>query len=210
MIDRLSPHALRQLELALRARIGPTAPTPAERRRRDLRFLATLLERTTLAHRRVPYIERRLYNALRSPTDARSERLVEAYGGWPRVCRAAHRLLEDGRNAGAGLAWPAPVRRGEPRPSPYTLKELIAAVTRCASELERIPSSADYCRWAAAKRSAHTGLSTLRIPDYETVIRLGLELRWESVDGEAKGRRARHAIPRGQIWAEVLAATRLA
>lgn len=184
MLEALEREALAELEHALSLRLERRL-TAAERRWAELGALATLL--TGLPPEpdgRTPRLARETYEQhreLHAPDAPDYRTLVERYGSWVRVCRAAHGLLPDGRYLGAGQPWASPAR-GRKKVAEYTTEELHEAIRRCALELGHIPGSGDYKSWSSEKklRARKTG-ARLRIPDMKVLYRLYPEgvNRWQ-------------------------------
>lgn len=173
MLSTLEPLALAELERALRLTLNPPQ-TAAQRRVIELGFLARLFEEhpADLRPRIIPrslYDERRLSE---SPASPESRRLVDRYGSWQRVCRAAASIRPDGRISGKHLAYSNPTR-GRRRVAPYTREETQKAICRCAFELGRIPSSGVYQRWVLdANRAARkAGIALPRLPGSNAAYR---------------------------------------
>ena len=147
----------------------------AERRVRELGFLAQLLDEQPQPPERLPFVERKHYDQRRkteAPDAPTSAWLVERFGSWKRVCWAAWSLLPDGRKPMGGTPHPrSPPRR--PRPAEYTVAEAINSVLACAAALGRTPSSRDYHRWSLSqkRRARETGHES-RIARMSIVLRL--------------------------------------
>ena len=180
MLEALSASALTELERALSLALTETE-TAAERRWRKLGFLAGLLEFELPSLLGYPIIERQRYDELRPNSAPLSARLVEEFGSWRAVCRAAYGLQPEGHAIYTGRPWVS-TRRGSRRPPNFTIEEVVAAVQLCRKELERDPSSSDYTRWSSEKRrvARETGRS-VRIPSMRTVSRLTAERGWTSI-----------------------------
>jgi hypothetical protein len=171
MIERLPQDARAEIGRALHAKLN-APPTAAERRVKDLRFLAQLLDERPQHPEGLPYIPRTLYDERRGldPSAAPpSARLQERFGSWQRACHAAWGLLEDGRSWGPGQAWPRVPRRGKN----YELGEAIRSVQACAEALGHIPASSEYHAWVVNRRAhARQRGETSRLVHYATVLRL--------------------------------------
>jgi hypothetical protein len=170
LLDHLSTAGVREIGRALHARLN-VPPTAADRRVAELRYLTSLLEERPQYPERLPYVPRTVYDGRRA-SEARaappSARLTERYGSWPRACRAAWGLLEDGRFFGDTFPWPQQ-RRG----ATYSRDEAAAALHECATQLSRIPSSHDYNIWTINRRArARASGEPVRIPCTGTVLRL--------------------------------------
>lgn len=181
MIGELSIEAVWELERALSNQLR-RQPTAAERRVRELGFLAQLLAEQ--GHKPAPAaaddedslppelrpareaptfttVSRAIYDTLKPPEAPDSGTLVKHYGSWRKACRAADGLKPDGRTTGPGKPWRT--RRGRI----YTREEVIEAIRACAFSLLRRPSSSDYYRWYCARRQF-----LLRVGSPEPVITL--------------------------------------
>jgi hypothetical protein len=178
MTSELGREALLELERALRIVLADKE-TPAQRRARDLGPLAQLLETHAHGAEKHTRFSRKDYEA--APADSlSSDELIALYGHWTQACRAAAGIRPDGRVKGRGKTWTVS-RRGRRRPTTYRREEVHEAIRRCAFEIGRWPSSADYHRWSLEKRRAllATGVPTgpddeawsPRIPTMTTVYR---------------------------------------
>jgi hypothetical protein len=181
MLDELERSALAELERTLRAELAP-CESPAERRWRRLGFLARLLEGKFPTLLGYPDIERKRYDELRPEEAPRSARLVEEFGSWKKVCKAAYGLQPEGHVIYPGRPWVV-TRPGAPKRPAYTWEEVFAAIKQCEKELGRgFPSSSMYQRWAWKKRRiARRAGSSLRIPDFTTVYRILRGRGWASI-----------------------------
>jgi hypothetical protein len=150
-------------------------PTAAERRVAFLGLLARLLNEHPQPPERIPYVERQQYDERRAAetSDApSSERLVERFGSWKRVCWAAWLLQPDGRKATGGTPY-SRLYPGRSRPPEYTVEECFASIRACADALGRAPSSADYHRWSLKKkRDARDAGQECRIVRMSIILRL--------------------------------------
>lgn len=213
MLGELDRGSLAELERALTLRLHP-APTPAERRVAELGLLAELLaERASASAPSVPRIERQTYERHRLARGANApaaDTLATRYGGWRGACRAAHGLLPDGRHRGRGKPWHSSAR-GRRKVAPYSRMEIRAALRRCAFELGRIPSSADYHWWSREKRrvlrarGVRLEISSLpehRIPGIEALYR-------HYPSGPGRFRQALRECPLDEVKIAVARARRL-
>lgn len=170
MIDKLPAESIEELARSLHARLNPP-PSAAERRVRELGFLAQLLDELPQYPGQMPYVARRVYDErrkLNEPSAPPSARLQERFGSWARACNAAWGLRGDGRSIGDRDAWARP-RRGEP----YRLDEAEASIRLCAAALGHVPSSKEYHQWVIARRArARTTGESVRIAHLSTVYRL--------------------------------------
>jgi hypothetical protein len=175
MIAHLDPFALAEFNRALALRIRAPAPTAAVRRWSRLGLLAEVLESAPIGLRGFPMIERGIYDGVQQLSHANalsSRQLVDAFGSWPRACRAAAGLQPDGTKTAPRQPWPQAFRGGT-RPAPYTEEEVVGAVRQCAFELGRRPSSADYHRWCThARAQARARGLPCRLPTIRTIYRL--------------------------------------
>lgn len=190
MLEIASERTRREIQKLLAAELQPP-PTAAEQRLAQLSFLSSLINGPIPAGLEFGECKREEYDKLRPLTAPSSRHLVETYGSWPRACRAAYGLQEDGSTTGPGRPWPG-ARRGEPRPDQYTREEVIAAVRRCAAELSAAgitsaPTSWQYDEWVRRhKMEAERRSQTVRLPSAAVVYRLfptrctGLS-RWQVV-----------------------------
>lgn len=217
MLEQLEPICLAELEQAL-SLLLKTELSPAERRVRDLGFVAEILNATPREpHQTYPLIRRQRYDALRAqrkPDAPASERLVHHYGNglWRMVCRKAYGVLADGRYV--GISSPLPTHCAH-LVAPYTRAEVWAAVNRCAVELGRIPSSHDYKWWAMrthrrlrelgpqSRRGAIPAVD--RLPVIEVLYRL-----YPPLDGDRRGDRWARALRDARVSAAAIAAARYA
>lgn len=151
MTNRLPIEAVEELGRALHARLN-APPTAAERRVKELRFLARLLDEQPQPLERLPYVLRAHYDERRAadaPEAPSSARLQKRFGSWPRACHAAWGLRDDGRWFGEGQPWPRPTRR----PKHFTVEEAKASVRQCATSIGRVPSSHQYHQWIITRRA---------------------------------------------------------
>lgn len=149
MISGLPAAALEEVARALHARLN-APPTAAERRVRELGYLARLLDERPQPPERLPYIPRNVYDERRATEKAdapTSARLQERFGSWAHACHAAWGLKPDGRSIGAADAWPHP-----PRTSAFGAEDAKASVRRLASAIGRAPSSHEYHHWIIVRR----------------------------------------------------------
>jgi hypothetical protein len=205
MLETLEPLALAELERALRLRLDPPE-TAAERRVAELGFLATLLAELppAVGLRALPQLERQVYvhrQPLEAPDAPDARRLVERYGSWLRVCRAAYGLLPDGRTRGEAAPY-SNQSRGRKRVSKYTREEVVEAIRQCANDLGRVPSSNGYQHWGfELKRAARQrGEKLPRIPDIKIVYRFYPkgDNRWRLAVADAQLNEAELAVARVQ------------
>ena len=171
MLDVLEPDGREALARALHAQVHAPA-TAAERRWAELGLLARLLDEHP-QKAAVPYVKRQVYDRAAEAAEAPpSERLVERFGSWRRVCWAAWGLLSDGRSAMGGLPYQLnrPDRRGY---RPYTVEEALASVCACSEALRRLPSSSAYHKWAREKKQqARASGQESRVVRMSIVLRL--------------------------------------
>jgi hypothetical protein len=168
MLDQLDGPALSELERALRGKLAAAQETPAERRGRRLGFLAELIRLTGAA--RPP---RTQYDALRPPTAPSGQELVDEFGSWRKVCRAAAGVLPDGRiNRTGGTNHPRTPGERQ-KTEAYTRDEIATAIRRCAYALGRKPTSGSYEQWREReiRKAKRHGQPRPRIPSLETVRR---------------------------------------
>lgn len=172
MLNAASPLGQREIERALTLTLFP-APTAAQRRVAQLGELADMLGRFVSGELRtetepafIPeddvfaasvkwsQVPRGFsgedYDRMRSAAAPSSKQLVETYGSWLRVCRAAHGLLPDGRYLGVGRPWPGRRAKDYDR-SICSREEALESIRHCARELGLVPVSSDYYRWQQAK-----------------------------------------------------------
>jgi hypothetical protein len=170
LLGHLSSAGVREIGRALHAKLN-APPTPAERRIAELRYLTALLEEVPQYPGRPPYVPRTVYDQRRTEGVRHappSARLTERYGSWPRACRAAWGLLQDGRYWGDDQPWPH-VGGG----TVYTHDEVAAGVRECADVIGRIPSSWEYHTWGINRRArARARGEPCRIATYITVLRV--------------------------------------
>lgn len=190
MLAAASERTRREIHRLLAAELQPP-PTAAQRRLAELSFLSSLLDGPLVDGSEFRHCERLEYDRLRPPGAPSSRHLVETYGSWPRACRAAYGLQQDGTTTGPGRPWPGALR-GEPRPERFTRQEAIAAVQRCARELcaagiTNAPTSWQYDEWVRRhKLEAERRNQAVRLPSAAIVYRLfptrraGLS-RWQVV-----------------------------
>jgi hypothetical protein len=146
--------------------------------------LAGLLEFELPSLLGYPIIKRRLFDELRPDETPLSARLVEEFGSWKAVCRAAYGLQPEGHAIYPGQPW-AGTRRGSRRPPNFTLEEVFAALRLCREELGREPSSSDYAWWSSEKRLiARRSGQRARIPSMRTVYRLLGDHGWAIIWSE--------------------------
>lgn len=172
MIDTLPREALLELEAALASDLSP-APTASEARSQELGQVAAMLAELPVSARR---LTRSTYDRQRTPEAPSSSTLVNRYGSWVRVRRAARALTDgDYSTTGTARAWATPTR-GRRRPPDYTRGEVIRAVRRCAAAIGRpvdqLTSSA-YYEWVAAerRRARERGAEPPRLPTQRSVER---------------------------------------
>ena len=150
MISGLPAAALEEVARALHARLN-APPSAAQRRIRELGYLARLLDERPQPPERLPYFPRVLYDERRpieKPDAPPSARLQERFGSWPRACHAAWGLKPDGRSISSADPWPRPARGAR-----IGAVEAIASVCRMAAAIGRAPSSHEYHHWVIASRA---------------------------------------------------------
>jgi hypothetical protein len=171
MLEALSDQGRRELERALAAGLG-AEPSAAERRLAELGALSEMLrDLEPESGWDYPVIRQAEYDARRPSEAPTGALLASRYEGWPKACRAAYSLHEDGRILGPSLPWATwPSKHARNRP--YTREEAIRAVRRCGLELACRPTSTTYYHWVTRKRrvARERGLS-LRIPSIVAVYR---------------------------------------
>lgn len=170
MIGCLSPPARKELARVLHAKLNRPV-SPAERRVRELGLLARVLDEVPQPPERLPYVERKLYDARREETGRAalsSSTLADRFGSWKQACRAAWGLLRDGRSVGDRDPWARP-----PRGAPYTIEEARATLHECARALGRVPTSHEFHMWVMERRSRarQTG-EAARVAHLSSVYRL--------------------------------------
>lgn len=169
MLELLDGPALMELKRALTGQLNEQE-SPAERRARRLGPLAELIaEHAPSYTSRIP---RTLYDTLQPPVAPSSVELVEEYGAWVKVCRAAEGVLPDGRvrrgdrnrprNPGIRIQTPA-----------YSRLEITNAIRRCALRLGRRPTSRMYETWREGelRRVPAEQRPSLRVPTLATTER---------------------------------------
>jgi hypothetical protein len=156
MLVTLPSSALAELERALSIALAETE-TAAERRWRKLGFLARRLEFELPTLLGYPNIERRNYDELRPTKAPASARLIEEFGSWKAVCRAAYGLQPEGHAIYPGQPWVS-MRRGSRRPPNFTIEEVAAAVQLCRKELGRDPAHRQRDRAKGAYPEYENGL----------------------------------------------------
>lgn len=156
--------------------------TPAERRLRTLLPLAEMLEeRSPLPDWSFPLVRQADYDRERPATAPTSDWLAERFDGWLFACRAAYGIKADASWEGRHNPWPNPTRnpgvansevpRGTGR-EPYTRKEILRAIRRCARELGLHPTSTTFDRWVIRKRAAGRARGiTVRLPRAQQIYR---------------------------------------
>jgi hypothetical protein len=150
MLRLLPTEAIEEVGRALHARLN-APPTAAERRVRDLAYLAELLDERPQFPDRPAYIPRKLYDERRAaekPEAPPSARLQQRFGSWERACKAAWGLKPDGRSIGDGYPWTS---FGGGRM--FTEEEARVSVRQFASKFGRAPSSTEYHQWVIACRA---------------------------------------------------------
>lgn len=169
MLDLLDGPALMELKRALTGQLNERE-SPAERRARRLGPLAELIAAHAPAY--ASRIPRTLYDAQQSPAVPSSHELVEEYGAWVKVCRAAEGVLPDGRvrrgdknrprNPGIRIQTPA-----------YSRLEITNAIRRCAQRIGRRPTSRMYETWREGelRRVPAERRPQLRMPTLATIER---------------------------------------
>jgi hypothetical protein len=170
MLEALDDASLAEVDRATRLTLNPP-PSPAERRVKELGFLASLLQQ--LPPRQsfgFPVLKRREYDKLRPASATSSAVLVRRYGSWNAACYAAYSLQPDGRRLGPGVPWPS--SRGRPGVRQYTREEVLGALRQCQHELGRRPSERVFARWTREKRrDARKRGARVRLPGPNVVYR---------------------------------------
>jgi transcriptional regulator with XRE-family HTH domain len=210
MLDELDGPALGELEHALRGQLAPAPETPAERRVRQLGLVAQLIRETGAA--RPPRTD---YDQLRPADAPSSQALVEEYGRWRKVCRAAEGLLPDGRilrTDGNTRVRNAGIRT---KTRSYSRNEIANAIRQCALATGRRPTSLSYERWrdrevAQAKQS---GREMPRLPTLITIARWfrawPQALAAAAIDERGLERERAKRLPRSDRRPQKLTATEL-
>lgn len=170
MTKPVDDSTLAELNRAIRLTLNPPA-SPAEQRLAELGFLASLLNQ--LPPRQgfgFPALQRKEYDHLRPVTATSSAVLVKRYGSWSAACYAAYGLQPDGRWTGPGRPWPSP--HGRPAIKSYTREEVLTALRRCQSDLDRRPTTNVYERWRREKQNdALKRGTTVRLPSVPVMYR---------------------------------------
>jgi hypothetical protein len=111
------------------------------------------------------------YDAHRPAGAPDSRRLVERYGRWVMVCKAADGLLPDGRYVGVGKPWRTLVIHEIGRGEIYSAADCLNAIRRCALAIGRRPSSSDYIRWRRqmVRRYPRNDRRRLGLPTYDVI-----------------------------------------
>lgn len=197
MIQALPDHLRAEIKQALVRDLAPERTSVMEERIRELGELASLIaaygranrcnadllmhasepqsetvRRAVSTKRRWRVIPREIYDAGRSAAAPDSKRLVEKYGRWIDVCRAADGLYPDGRYIGIGRPWEVPDRHDIGRGRIYTDQDCLDAIRQCEQRIGRWPSSADYIAWRRNElKRLRRGRSPaeIRIPTYDVI-----------------------------------------
>jgi hypothetical protein len=164
MLAQLDSDTQSKIRRRLALRLDPPVPAAVERQR-ELGLLAELLD--SLASRpgwSFPCAPRAQYDSCRSAEFPSSAALVERYGSWVAVCRAAHDLA-------TGNANRVRTRRERSKAGRrYSKGDAIAALHECARELNRTPSSTAYRSWSPAAERRRRG--TVGYPSDRAISRL--------------------------------------
>lgn len=171
LLAALPKHRRTVIERELRLRQS-NEETPRERRNRTLLPLAQMLAaREPNPGLTFPLITEEAYERERPAGAPTADWTAEKFDGWILACRAAYGLKGDGSWDGARNPWPNPQRDKLGQP-PFTRKETLRAIRRCARELGLAPSSTTYDRWAIRKRQEARGRGVAaRLPRAQQIYR---------------------------------------
>ena len=115
-------------------------------------------------------VSRERYDEIREAGSPASKTLVDWYGSWLRVCKAADGLQPDGRYLGISNPVPPP-RVTEVGRQQYDRIDCLKAIQKCALKLGHWPSCSDYIAWRRAKL-LHVPRHERRkagLPTYDTI-----------------------------------------
>lgn len=194
LVAALPQHRRVVVERELRLRQA-REETPVERRIRTLLPLAEMLEECSpLPGWSFPVVRQADYDRDRPATAPTSDWLAARFDGWIFACRSAYGLQTDANWEGGHNPWLNPTR-GAPGREPYTRKEILRAIRRCAHELGLHPTSTTYDRWVIRKRAAGRARGiTVRLPRAQQIYR-----HFPAADGGYNAALAAAGIGDGEI-----------
>jgi hypothetical protein len=175
MLNAASAATRREVHTLLSA-VFHAPPTAAQLRVAELGFLGSLVAGPVEDGFEFRECDRTHYDNVRPKSAPSSRRLVDTYGSWSRVCRAAYSLQRVGTSAGPGKPWPT-MNRNEPMGAHYTREEALAAVRLCAKELRAaglagVPTSRQYDEWVRRRKlQAKKRGQKLRLPYAQNIYR---------------------------------------
>jgi hypothetical protein len=165
LLDALSPASRATVLRALRRKLAGR-PDKAQDRVDELGALADMLCAIGApVNQLTPPLQRDVYDQDRPRRAPSSEVLVDRYGSWRKVRRAAHGLLDDGRWTGPGRPWP-----GHVPPPRYSRDEVRSAMRRCVLALgvRHLPVEV-YLAWRRARGVEYARAQ--RLPAYGAIRR---------------------------------------
>lgn len=190
MLRAASASTRRDIHRLLAAQLCEPPPAAALRVR-ELGFLSSLLDDPQSDGCEFGTCERTYYDTVRPRSAPSSRELVDRYGSWSRVCRAAYGIQADGTTVGPGKPWPTTNGSGSDW-TEYSREEATAALRRCVAELRAAgvlttPTTSQYDEWVRRHKlqARRRGLK-LRLPYARNIYRIFpqrrlSESRWGAV-----------------------------